>query len=163
MANEAIDSDGGGLESSTTVVGVFVGFFLHSLDTKRRLTIPLGWRRQVGVPESLFVAPIHDKCLYVLTAREMVKRFGKSAGHSFADPEAASADRELAAQSELLEWDSQGRIRIRDELLEHAQLTDQVALVGAFERFEIWNPKTWEKYRAAMSRELADTARRLGF
>jgi MraZ protein len=156
--------NGGKSEDSvrTPVVGVFIGLFLHAMDAKRRLTIPLEWRQQVGAPESLFIAPIHEKCLYVLPGGELRRRLAKSAGHSLADVEASESDRDLGSQSELLSWDSQGRIRIRDDLLEYAELADQVALVGAFERFEIWNPKTWEKYRTARERDAGDVARRLG-
>lgn len=164
MANPPTGGDEIVVETPTPVVGVFIGYYLHMLDAKRRLTIPLGWRLQVGAPESLFVTPIHERCLYVMPARELTRRLTrKSGGHSVVDSVLSMADRDLGSRSELLGWDSQGRIRIRDELLEYAQLADQVALVGAFERFEIWNPKTWEKFRTANDRDAADSAQQLGF
>lgn len=146
----------------TTLVGIFIGSYLHSLDSKRRLTIPLEWRQQVGDPQALFVIPLHEKCLYVLPAREVVRRLNLKRGHSITDFEAAEADRVTGSSSELISWDSQGRIRIRDELLAHADLTEQVALIGAIERFELWNPKVWDKHRAAASAEVADSAGRSG-
>lgn len=146
----------------TTMVGIFIGFYSHSLDSKRRLTIPLEWRQQVGVPEGLFIIPLHEKCLYVLPAREVVRRLSAKRGRSIADFEGAEADRVIGSSSELISWDSQGRIRIRDELLAHADLADQVALVGAIERFELWNPKAWDKHRAASGAEVADSAGRSG-
>ena len=151
---------GDGHQSS--VVGFFIGLFLHALDTKRRLTIPLEWRQQVGTPDGLFIIPVHERCLYVMPAREMVRRLSLKRGGSIADAVATEADRVIGSRSEFLSWDSQGRIRIRDELLEHAELADQVALIGAIDRFEIWNPKVWEKHRSANAPELADSAIRMG-
>jgi len=144
-------------------VGLFIGVFNHALDSKKRLTIPLEWRGQVGEPESLFVAPIHGQCLYALAAREMIRRLNVNRGHSVTDPDLAAADRILGSQAELIAWDSQGRIRLRDDLLTHAQLADQVVLVGAFDRIELWNPRAWEKHRASEEGEPGDAARRLGF
>jgi len=144
-------------------VGLFVGVFQHALDSKKRLTIPLEWRGQVGDPESLFVAPIHGQCLYAMAAREMIRRLNATRGHSLVDPDLSMADRVLGSQAELLAWDSQGRIRLRDDLLEYAQLADQVVLVGAFDRMEFWNPRAWEKQRGEETGEAGDAARRLGF
>ncbi len=111
----------------------------------------------------MFVAPIHGQCLYALAAREMIRRLNANRGHSVTDPDFAVADRILGSQAELIAWDSQGRIRLRDDLLAHAQLADQVVLVGAFDRIELWNPRAWEKNRASEEGEPGDAARRLGF
>ena len=45
--------------------GIFVGRFTHSLDPKKRLTIPAVWRAQVGTPKSLYVLP--DFHLYAVS------------------------------------------------------------------------------------------------
>ena len=39
--------------------------------------------------------------------------------------------------------DRQGRLLIGEEFLNQAALTGEVLLVGAFDRFEIWNPDRW--------------------
>ena len=38
--------------------GVFVNTYVHSLDSKKRLTIPSDWRELAGVPKRLFVLPV---------------------------------------------------------------------------------------------------------
>lgn len=161
MANEINNLEEAVAGPEPDRVGVFIGLFKHALDAKKRITIPLEWRRQVGSLETLFVVPIHSQCLYVLPAHEMVRRLGRHRGHSLADFDASASDRDLGYRSELLGWDGQGRIRIRDDLLAHAQLDDQVMLVGAFERFELWNPKVWEK-RVAEAIDPDEAARRMG-
>ena len=60
--------------------GAFVGSYTHSLDSKRRVTIPSDWREAAGNP-TLFILPgVNVKCLYVVTAREMAQRLEKVRG-----------------------------------------------------------------------------------
>jgi len=144
--------------------GAFVGNFTHSLDPKKRLTIPSEWRAQVWSPKSLYVLPdVHHKCLCVFPAEEMVRRLEKMRQHSIADTKARHFARVLASQSDLVSWDSQGRIRIKDELLNFAGLVDQVVLVGAFDRFELWNPDHWSNVGGMDGGNLEEAARYVGF
>ena len=144
--------------------GVFVSSFKHSLDPKKRLTIPADWREQVGAPGKLYVMPdVHDRCLFVFPASEMMHRIQSMRQHGVADKKARSFARVLASQSDLVSWDSQGRIRIKDELLAFANLTDQVELVGALDRFELWNPETLREAGALDRDSLMDAAQYVGF
>ncbi|MGI6086403.1 MAG: division/cell wall cluster transcriptional repressor MraZ [Kiritimatiellia bacterium] len=128
------------------MAGGFVSRFRHSLDPKKRLTIPAEWREQVGPLKRLYVLPglNDDKCLYIYPAAEMAHRLAKFRQIGIADRRARVLARVLAANSELLEWDTQGRIRIKDDLLEQAGISNQVELIGAFDHFEAWNPEAWQ-------------------
>jgi len=132
--------------------GGFASNFLHSLDPKKRLTIPSVWRAQVGEPQSLYVLPgmNNEKCLYVYPAREMSRRLEKFRKISIGDKKARMFARLLASSSDLIAWDSQGRIRIKDELLASAGIVSRVKLVGAWDRFEVWNPEEWDKNCASV-------------
>ncbi len=122
-------------------IGMFVGAYVHSLDPKKRITIPAVWRAQVGDPKSLFVLPdFNECCLNVLPASEMARRLERLRRHSLADKRAMGFMRALGANSDLVSWDTQGRVRINDKLLGFAQITDQVQLVGAMDKFQLWNP-----------------------
>ena len=143
--------------------GVFVGSFVHLLDPKRRLTIPSEWRDISGTPGTLYVLPgIDQTCLCVFPAQELVQRLKTIRSHSIADQKARQFARVLGSQSQLLPWDSQGRIRIKDELLESAKLVNQVVLVGAFERFELWDPVLWKASGSMDRANLIDAARYVG-
>jgi MraZ protein len=152
------------LEQAVRGQGVFVGKHTHALDPKKRLTIPSGWRMQVGEPNSLYVLPdIHAKCLGVFPAGEMVRRIEKLRSRSLADQTARQFARVLASQSDLVEWDAQGRIRIKDELLEAVDLVDQVVMVGAFERFELWSPANIQAIGVMDPKALMEAAQYVGF
>lgn len=145
--------------------GIFVGRFEHLLDPKRRLTIPAEWREYAGLPGSLYVLPSLEsaRCLSVYPAREMVQRLQRLRSLSIADDAGRQFARILGSRSQLAPWDSAGRIRIKDELLEYAQLTDQVVLIGAIERFELWNPELWKQASGSGGADLGQAARQVGF
>lgn len=149
-----------------TLQGVFVGQFHHSLDPKKRLTIPSQWREQVGKPEQVFVLPgIDQPCLTVFPAREMALRIERVKTLSIGDNKGRNFLRILASRSELLPWDAQGRIRVRDELLDYAGIASEVVLVGAFECFELWSPEKWKRHQEScdISANLGEAARYVGF
>lgn len=129
------------LEKEVSGLGVFVGEFTHSLDPKKRLTIPSVWRAQVGAPKSLYVFPdFYRKCLNVFPAGEMARKLEKIRRQSMTDRKATEFASVLGSASDLVPWDSQGRIRIKDKLLRFAGLVDQVVLIGALDKFQLWNP-----------------------
>jgi MraZ protein len=141
-----VNEDDTVLDKEIAGQSVFVSRFTHNLDPKRRLTIPSNWRTQVGEPKSLYVLPhIHECCLSVIPAAVMVDRIRKMREHSIADRKARQFARVLASQSDLVSWDAQGRIRVKDELLELAQIKERAVLVGAFDSFELWSEENFEE------------------
>ncbi len=147
--------------NTDAAAGGFVSHFRHSLDPKKRLTIPAEWRDQAGPLKRLYVLPglNGDKCLYIYPAAEMAHRLAKFRQIGIADRRARVLARVLAANSELLEWDTQGRIRIKDDLLAQAGITEQVELIGAFDHFEAWDPEAWRAASAVGDATIEDALR----
>jgi len=143
---------------------VFVGTFKHCLDPKKRLTIPSEWREQTGSGSGLYVLPdVTSRCLCVFPASEMSRRLEKIRDHSISDRKARQFARALASRSDLVTWDSQGRIRIKDELLAFADLQGDVVMVGTFHSFELWSPAHFEKEVAPDEADIREAARYVGF
>ena len=152
------------LENEVKGQGIFVGEFTHSLDPKRRLTIPSEWRAQVGTPRSLYVLPdVANKCLCVFPASELQRRMEKIRNHSIADTKARQFTRMLASKSDLVAWDTQGRIRIKDELLDFAELKDLVMMAGNFYSFELWTPDNRSAYERENRGSMQEAAQYVGF
>ncbi len=145
--------------------GLFVSQYRHTLDPKRRVTIPAPWREVIGRPPQVFVLPsVTDPCIVVYPARLMADRVERIRQLSMADERARRFLRTLASRSELLTWDVQGRIRVKDELLEYARITDEVILASHFDGFELWNPSEWERAtRAVTPEDLRQGSREIGF
>ena len=143
---------------------VFVGTYDHALDPKRRLTIPSSWRDRVLGTQGLYVLPdVDEKCLCVFTVREMERKLSSVGHHSIVDRKARQFARVLASRSDLVDWDSQGRIRIKDELLDYAGIKDRVTMVGNFRFFELWNPDILKKSGVMGETNLVDAVRHVGF
>lgn len=142
-----------------------MGTFTHSMDPKKRLTIPSEWRDHAGVQSGLFVLPdLEGRCfLNVFPAQEMLQRLQSIRSLSIADIKGRQFARLLGSKSQIAPWDSAGRIRINDPLLEHAKLTGDVVLVGVLDHFELWNPEQWTSDGSKESTDLGEAARYVGF
>lgn len=124
---------------------LFVGSFTHSLDAKRRMIFPSIWRNLAGGSNQLFAFPHPDhKCLYLYTAAEMMRRIDELRRGESMDGNAQAAIRSITAGAELLMWDAQGRIRIGENLLAHIEVKDQLVLVGALTRIELWSAENFD-------------------
>ncbi len=158
-------NDGPKEQLQDQMAGVFVGTFVHGLDPKKRLTIPSCWRDQMkSTDNTLFIVPgIDEKSLCVFPGREMTHRLGVIGHHSIADAKARQFSRILASRSELITWDSQGRIRVKDELLDYAGIKNDVVMVGNFRFFEMWNPDVLKQSGVMDQANLADAVRHVGF
>ena len=128
-------------ESTQAVSGVLVGRFDHALDPKKRFTIPREWRATMGEPDYVYVMPDHKEgCLNLVPRAEMEARLAKLREKALFDPALAKHLQVIGANSEKLEFDVQGRIRICDRLLRFANLTTTVAMVGAVRSIKLWDP-----------------------
>jgi len=137
---------------------LFVGSFHHSLDPKRRLIIPSNWRAMMGETPRLYVFPHSDrKCLYLYTLAEMNRRLRQLRGSGAVDAQDEQAVRAMTASADALTVDAQGRVRIKDELLAHAEVKSKVVLVGTLTRIELWSEEHFDMALPAVS-ALAETA-----
>ena len=53
----------------------------------------------------------------------------------------------VLAESENLQFDSEGRISIPERLLKHAKIKQKMLFVGQGQTFQIWEPKLFEKFK----------------
>lgn len=166
MNSQGVDHRPGNSDNDGDIAtcGTFVHHYLHRLDVKRRLTIPSEWRDLVGLPARLYVLPgVGDRCLTVLPAREMIRRLNESRARlKLSDPKARQFNRVLASHADSVTWDKVGRIRIKDSLLDYAGIGSHAMLVGAFEGFELWEPKAWKKSGALDEVQFAEFAEYVG-
>ena len=54
----------------------------------------------------------------------------------------------VLAESESLQFDSEGRVSIPNKLLNHAKIKHTMLFVGQGKTFQIWEPKLFEKFKA---------------
>ncbi len=119
---------------------LFLGRHYNNLDPKKRLTIPSEWRNALG--SVVYVMPDRtEKCLNIYSKEEMANLLGKLREKmGLFDPKAGRILAQIGAVSQQLNLDVQGRIRICDKLLQFANLTTTVALVGSFRMVKLYDP-----------------------
>lgn len=155
-----------GLQSATEVAGssVLMGRYDHALDPKKRFTIPSEWRRAMGDPEYIFVIPDHkDRCLNLIPKDLMEARLAELQAKALLDPALNRALQTIGENSEQLMLDVQGRIRVCDKLLQFANLTTTVAMVGSVRMIKLWAPEALEPKDKVNQSALAAAIEAIGF
>lgn len=74
----------------------------------------------------------------------MARRLGQLRAGGSLDQRDQQAIRSFASGAEMLVWDAQGRIRIGENLLAHAEVKEQVVLVGTLTRIELWSVENFD-------------------
>ena len=132
-------------EATNEDSSILVGRCDHALDPKRRLTIPSGWRKALGNPEFVYVMPDRkERCLNLMPKAEMDVLKAKIREKALFDPALNRVYQVIGSVSEQLDLDVQGRIRISDRLLQFANLTTTVAMVGSFQMIKLYDPAVIE-------------------
>lgn len=126
--------------STSTQSGVLLGRHDFALDPKKRFTIPSEWRPIFG--DVVYVIPDRkEKCLNLYPKAEMDVFLEQLRQKALLDPALNKVFAALGAVSQQLSTDSQGRIRICDKLLQFANLTTTVAMVGSVRMVKVYAPE----------------------
>ncbi|MDG6786028.1 division/cell wall cluster transcriptional repressor MraZ [Glaesserella parasuis] len=127
---------------------MFRGATSISIDSKGRIAIPTRYRAELLESyHGSFVCTvdIRQPCLllYPLHEWEIVEQ--KLLALSNFDPAQRRIQRVMQGFATECEMDSAGRILLSPTLRQHAQLEQQIMLVGQLNKFEIWQDQQWQK------------------
>jgi MraZ protein len=124
------------------------GSFARAIDEKLRVAIPKRLRESLDCPVGgvLYVSPGTDGSLAIFTESQFARLAERLAKESPTRQEVRAFVRLLYAQSQQVELDAQGRIRIPLELAELAHLEKDVVLLGVQDRLELWAADRWKAY-----------------
>ena len=139
---------------------MLIGEYIHILDNKNRLSLPVKFRRKMG--KKIIITPGLDNCLFVFTMNEWQKISIKLSGSSLLQSDARSFNRFMFGGAAEVDVDKIGRILIPDFLKERANLKSRVVVIGVQSRVEIWNDKAWASYKKAVEKQADARAERLG-
>lgn len=132
------------------------GTYERSLDDKLRLAVPKRLRDefQEGEISSLYAAPGIDRCIALYSPAGFQKFAQKLEQQPAYRTDVRSYARLFYGQSEKLDLDSQGRVRIPERLAKMVGLQREVALIGVNDRAEIWDLAVWNEYLARLTPEI---------
>src|SRR5947208_2479470 len=127
---------------------LLTGTHPRMLDDKKRLALPRRVRDQLDDPETLFVTPGPDQCLWLYTQDGLEQLAEKLDKAPATDAEARVFRRLYFAQTEAVDVDRTGRVLIPDRLVQFAGLAHEVVLIGVRDHLELWNGQRWQQYLA---------------
>ena len=139
---------------------IFAGEFRHALDGKKRITVPSRWRTSDADEFFLIRNPTRE-CLTVMPP-DVFQSLGEDS-KVLGDPgRRQDFIRRLYARAQHTSADKQGRLLLSEDHCLAAALKDEVVLTGAYDRFEIWSPANWEKFRDGEAENYQEVARQIG-
>lgn len=113
------------------------------MDTKHRVALPSAWRQRHAGDFFLIPSQSSDHLLgYPPREFEKVSQL-VSENPAISPRDQRVFIRQFYSKAQLCSADRQGRILIPSDLRHLAALEGELLLVGAFNRFEIWNPARW--------------------
>ncbi|MFM2424421.1 MAG: hypothetical protein RLZZ70_812 [Candidatus Parcubacteria bacterium] len=139
---------------------MLIGEYTHTLDPKKRLSLPSKWRGELG--STLIVTRGLDNCLFVYPRAEWDKITEKIGQLPLGSADTRSFNRFFLSGAVEVDVDAVGRILVPDFLKEFAKLDTKVVLAGLHDRVEIWDEKRWMEYKAQIEAEADSLAEKLG-
>jgi len=125
---------------------LLTGTYPRTLDEKKRMALPKRVREQLGEPETLFVTPGPDQCLWVFTQQGLESLADKLDQAPATDAEARVFRRLYFAQADRVDVDGSGRVLVSDRLVQFAGLQHEVVLIGVRDHLELWDAARWQQY-----------------
>ena len=59
----------------------------------------------------------------------------------------------ILSESVNLQFDTEGRVSLTEKLLKHANIKNNILFVGLGKTFQIWEPKTFEKFKVVAKKK----------
>jgi MraZ protein len=145
----------------------FMSTVMGTLDSKGRVCIPAAYRQILSAQNTngVYVCPSFFE--------NALEGFGQSVLDglhtrlSALDPFLSVAHDDTAyaiiSRTQLLPADEQGRVRLPDQMIEHAALKDKIVFIGMSQKFQIWDAERFApidaeriaRMKAAREREIA--------
>ena len=139
---------------------MFTGEHIHSIDNKKRLAIPVRFRKDLG--QKAILTKGLDNCLFLFPEGEWNKFVEKLVQLSVGQSDARKFVRSFVPGAVEVEFDSLGRILVPDYLKNYAGLKKKIAVAGVLNRLEIWDLENWERYKEAIEKNNDAIAEKLG-
>ena len=129
---------------------MFISSYENKLDKKGRVSVPatfrsylssMGYNGFIGYPSfnhSAVEACSQDRIEKLSNTIDSLNPFEEKRDY-FATS--------VLSESVNLQFDTAGRVSLTDKLLNHANIKNNILFVGLGKTFQIWEPKTFEKFK----------------
>ena len=146
---------------------MFLGRFLHTIDSKGRLSVPMQFREVLTdrYEEKLIITTDLDPCLAAYPLEEWRLIEEKAKNLPMMQKQVKDFFRHFYSGAVICSLDRQGRVLIPPSQREHAKLNREVTLIGMRNKIEIWDTKKWKEQELEVPRsfeKIGETLAELG-
>jgi MraZ protein len=138
---------------------MFIGEYRHTIDTKKRLSLPAKFRRELG--RKVVVTRGFENCLVVYPEREWKTVTNKLEKLPTSQIGVRSFSRIILAGAMEVNLDKLGRVLIPDYLKKYAGLKKNVIICGLSNKLEVWDVQKWEIYRKKAEKDIEKVGEQL--
>lgn len=124
---------------------MFLGEHHRTIDNKGRIFIPAKFREEL-IKGVIITKGFDEKCLFVFSKESWKRIQDKILDNPMAKRNTQRFSRWFFSSATMESIDQQGRTRIPQNLIDHANLKKDIVLVGVSDRAEIWSEESWDKY-----------------
>ncbi|OGY97770.1 MAG: cell division/cell wall cluster transcriptional repressor MraZ [Candidatus Liptonbacteria bacterium RIFCSPLOWO2_01_FULL_56_20] len=139
---------------------MLLGEYQHNLDIKGRMAIPAKFREKLAT--GAIITRGLDNCLFLFAKNEWEALAQKLVALPLAQANSRAFVRLMLAGAMDVELDTQGRILVPDYLRKYAGLKKQAIVAGLYNRIEVWDRETWERYKQKTESASEEIAEKLG-
>ena len=139
---------------------MFIGEYKHTIDPKKRLAIPVKFRKELG-SKAVLTRGL-DGCLFIFPMNEWEQLAEKLGKLPFGQQDSRGFVRLLLAGASEVEFDQLGRVLVPDFLKDYAALKKEVVIAGLFNKLEIWDEARWSSYKTNLEKNSDRIAEKLG-
>ena len=129
---------------------MFLSTFENNLDKKGRVSVPSSFRAYLNSMgyNGFITYPSFNNAALDACAQDRIEKLSESIDSlgPFEDKRDYFATSVLS-ESINLNFDSEGRVSIPNKLLSHAKIKSSIVFVGLGKVFQMWDPKTFEKFK----------------
>ncbi|PKU22679.1 division/cell wall cluster transcriptional repressor MraZ [Telmatospirillum siberiense] len=131
-------------------MALFVSTFVNKVDRKGRVSVPAPFRAALSnqMPQGIVVFPSFTAAAIEGCGNDFLEQLATSTTAAFDlfSPEQDDLNTLIFSSSHQLAWDPEGRVMLPEEILAHANITEQAAFVGKGRTFQIWEPQALKSH-----------------
>ena len=130
---------------------MFLSTYENKLDKKGRVSVPASFRSylsNLGYNGVICYPSFNNNCIEAWP-QDRIEKISNAIDslNPFEEKKDYFAT-SILSESINLQFDSEGRILLTSKLLKHAKIKNSMLFVGQGKTFQIWEPTTFEKFRA---------------
>ena len=129
---------------------MFLSTYENKLDKKGRVSVPASFRSYIsnlGYNGIVCYPSFNHECIEAWPQDRLEKITNSIDSLNPFDEKKDYFATSILSESINLQFDSEGRILLTQKLLEHAKIKNSMLFVGQGKTFQIWEPKSFEKFK----------------